>query len=107
MLDPSAPSLAQMQQFHRQLDEEKQFNQDVLANCAYLAEEVGELISALRELVAGKNAVPEAEARERVGAELADCLAYIAKLANYADVELGPAYVRKMAENVDRQWSRR
>ncbi|MCB0095280.1 MAG: hypothetical protein KDE46_06135 [Caldilineaceae bacterium] len=44
-------------------------------------------------------------AHEHLAEELADCLAYVVKLANYADVDLEAAYVRKMTRNVSRQWS--
>jgi NTP pyrophosphatase (non-canonical NTP hydrolase) len=45
-----------------------------------------------------------AEHRESLGQELADCLAYIFKLANYTGVDLQEAYLKKMSENVERTW---
>ena len=42
--------------------------------------------------------------REDLGQELADCLAYIFKLANYAGIDLQEAYLKKMGENVNRTW---
>lgn len=45
-------------------------------------------------------------AREHLGEELADCLAYILELANYGGVDLEEAYVRKMTQNLDRSWHR-
>jgi NTP pyrophosphatase (non-canonical NTP hydrolase) len=35
---------------------------------------------------------------------LADCLAYILKLANYMEVDLEEAYLEKMKTNVGRNW---
>jgi NTP pyrophosphatase (non-canonical NTP hydrolase) len=35
---------------------------------------------------------------------LADCLAYVIKLANYAEVDLHAAYVHKMKRNLTREW---
>jgi len=42
--------------------------------------------------------------RESIGQELADCLAYIFKLANYTGVDLQEAYLQKMRKNLDRIW---
>ena len=42
--------------------------------------------------------------RENIGQELADCLAYIFKLANYTGVDLQEAYLKKMRKNVERTW---
>jgi NTP pyrophosphatase (non-canonical NTP hydrolase) len=42
--------------------------------------------------------------RDDIGQELADCLAYIFKLANYTGVDLQRAYLAKMKKNLDRTW---
>jgi len=42
--------------------------------------------------------------REDIGQELADCLAYIFKLANYTGVDLQEAYLAKMEKNLERSW---
>ena len=42
--------LREMQAFHEMLDREKGFDRDMLRNVAYLAEEVGEVVSAIREV---------------------------------------------------------
>jgi len=96
--------LQDLQAFHKVLDNEKHFDQDVFRNIAYLSGEVGELVSAIRGLCKAKDASDEADARIHVGEELADCLAYIVKLANYTDVDLHEAYFNKMQRNTNREW---
>ena len=93
-----------LQAFHRELDKEKQFDQDIFRNIAYLTGEIGELVSAIRKLRKIKGLSEEVDARNHVGEELADCLAYVIKLANYAEVDLHEAYVNKMRQNMNREW---
>jgi len=96
--------LQDLQAFHKELDKEKQFDQDIFRNIAYLSGEIGELVSAIRKLRKIKDLSEEADARNHVGEELADCLAYVVKLANYAEVDLHEAYVNKMRKNMNREW---
>ncbi len=96
--------LHDLQAFHRELDKEKQFDQDIFRNIAYLSGEIGELVSAIRKLRKVQDLSEEIEARNHVGEELADCLAYVVKLANYAEVDLHEAYVNKMRQNLNREW---
>jgi len=35
---------------------------------------------------------------------MADCLAYLVKLANYAGIDLQEAYLTKMRQNLERRW---
>lgn len=95
--------LHDMQQFHRALDEAKNFDPDFIKNVGYMVAEVGEAVQAYRELDCATES-KQPEARAHLAEELADCLAYVLKLANYADVDLQDAYVRKMTRNVDRTW---
>ena len=96
--------LKDLQVFHRELDKEKQFDQDIFRNVAYLSGEIGELVSALRKLRKAKDLPEERDAQNHVSEELADCLAYVIKLANYAEVDLQVAYVNKMRQNMNREW---
>ncbi|HLO16156.1 MAG TPA: MazG nucleotide pyrophosphohydrolase domain-containing protein [Anaerolineales bacterium] len=96
--------LKDLQVFHRELDKEKQFDQDIFRNVAYLCGEIGELVSAFRKLRKAKDLSEERDARNQVGEELADRLAYVIKLANYAEVDLQVAYVNKMRQNMNREW---
>jgi NTP pyrophosphatase (non-canonical NTP hydrolase) len=76
-------------------------------NVAYLSEEIGEVVHAICNLQRADGSVAPEEARRHLGEELADCLAYILKLANYGGVDLQEAYVHKMTRNLDRTWRRK
>lgn len=96
--------LQELQSFHVALDKEKHFDQGIFRNVAYLSGEIGELVSSIHKLRKANNVSEESDARIQVGDELADCLAYIVKLANYTEVDLHEAYVNKMRRNTDREW---
>ena len=96
--------LRDLQAFHEKLDSEKEFDTDLFRNIAYLAEEVGEVVQAARALKCTSESSDIECARVHVGEELSDCLAYILKLANYAEVDLQSAYLAKMKQNIDRSW---
>ncbi|HFC12960.1 MAG TPA: hypothetical protein ENJ56_08980 [Anaerolineae bacterium] len=96
--------LTDMQQFHIWLDELKQFDQAIMPNLAYLAGEVGEVINAVRDMERLGKDEPSETAREHIAEELADCLAYICKLANYMQIDLQKAYAGKMERNIGRTW---
>lgn len=104
LLSKASLGLQDLQTFHKTLDSEKRFDQDIFRNIAYLSGEIGELVSAIRVFRKAKNVSEETNARVHVGAELADCLAYIVKLANYLEVDLHEAYVNKMKRNTNREW---
>jgi NTP pyrophosphatase (non-canonical NTP hydrolase) len=106
LLSKDQLGLQDLQTFHRELDQEKHFDQDVFRNIAYLSGEIGELVSAIRRFRKANNATEASDARAQVGEELADCLAYVVKLANYVDVDLHAAYVNKMRSNTKREWHR-
>jgi NTP pyrophosphatase (non-canonical NTP hydrolase) len=104
LLSKDLIGLRELQTFHLELDKEKQFDQDIFRNIAYLSGEIGELVSSIRMLRKSNDASEEFDARIQVGDELADCLAYIVKLANYAEVNLHKAYIDKMRRNTTREW---
>jgi deoxyguanosine kinase len=110
--------LADFQKFHVELDRTKGFNANVYFNYLCLSEEIGELGSELAKLWTQENTLlaqgrSQELARqdalsERGGgieSELADCMAYLLKIANYTGVDLEAAYLDKMKENRDRVWS--
>jgi NTP pyrophosphatase (non-canonical NTP hydrolase) len=99
--------LCDMQAFHEALDGEKGFDLDMLRNVAYLTEEMGEVVHAICVLKRAEGSDAVERARRHLGEELADCLAYILKLANYGDVDLQEAYVRKMTRNLERTWRKK
>lgn len=104
LLSKDELGLQDLQIFHQELDKEKHFDRDIFRNIAYLSGEIGELVSAIRMQLKAEDASEKEVARVHVGEELADCLAYIVKLANYAEVDLHEAYVNKMRRNTDREW---
>ncbi|HEY53736.1 MAG TPA: deoxynucleoside kinase [Caldilineae bacterium] len=109
--------LGDFQRFHRALDREKGFDDDLALNLAGLTEEVGEVGRELkltwrdarkwREQTGNQ---PEALERALAGRrsllaeEMADVLAYLLKIANYAGIDLEAAYVDKMGRNWRRNW---
>ncbi|MBV7338473.1 hypothetical protein KFU94_61675 [Chloroflexi bacterium TSY] len=96
--------LQDMQEFHRQLDQAKNFEADFIKNVGFMAGEIGEAVNAYRHLSKVINTPEEDTARTHLGEELADCLAYILKMANYGGIDLQDAYVKKMTRNVSRTW---
>lgn len=103
-LDKDQICIRELQAFHEALDYAKSFDLDMLRNVAYLSEEIGEVVSAIRRLKKAEEPSTLEEARAQLGEELADCLAYIVKLANYGGVDLQDAYSKKMKRNLTRTW---
>jgi deoxyguanosine kinase len=110
-------SLPEYQQFHVNLDREKGFITDLYFNYLCLSEEMGELGSELAQLWREETqfrlrGYPGEQAREAalgkqktaLESELADCMAYLLKLANYAGIDLEWAYREKMNTNRSRHW---
>lgn len=104
LLEQDRLDLRDLQAFHAWLDQEKQFDTDLLRNIAYLSEEIGEVVQAIRTFKKAAGQPSIEAAREHLGEELADCLAYILKLANYSGVDLQERYVSKMKQNLSRTW---
>lgn len=101
--------LRDFQEFHKWLDAEKGFSCDLFVNILCLVEEVGEVSEVLADIRSRENLVPTeqalAEKRTELGDELADCLAYLLKLATSAGIDLHEAYLNKQARNIRRTWS--
>jgi deoxyadenosine/deoxycytidine kinase/NTP pyrophosphatase (non-canonical NTP hydrolase) len=120
-MSPQVPdrrrTLPEYQQFHIELDKEKGFITDLYFNYLCLSEEMGELGSELAQLWreetqfrlqghSTENARREAIAKQKdaLESEMADCMAYLLKLANYAGIDLEAAYREKMVTNRSRNW---
>jgi dCTP diphosphatase len=73
---------------------------DVKSLTLALAGEVGEVAELVQWLPAG--VVPDGDLRDRLGAELADVLLYLVRLADVARVDLGAAAANKLALNEQR-----
>jgi len=109
--------LGDFQRFHRALDREKGFGADLALNLAGLTEEVGEVSRELKltwrdaEKRHGRTGNRQeafehalAGRRSLLAEEMADVLAYLLKIANYAGIDLEAAYVDKMGRNWRRSW---
>jgi deoxyguanosine kinase len=109
--------LPDLQRFHIELDAAKHFNTDLYFNYLCLSEEMGELGSEFAKTwlvetgLIAEGKPPEVarrqaldEKREALRSELADCMAYLLKLANYAEIDLEGAYLGKMEQNRTRFW---
>ncbi len=102
-------SLPEFQKFHQWLDQEKGFGQDPIRNALYFTTEVGEMAKEILRMAwrmesLGPDHPSVEEARVNLGYELADCLAYLLKLANYTGHDLQKVYTEKMMENINRTW---
>ncbi len=109
--------LSAYQQFHRHLDNSKDFDPDLFFNYILLTEEMGEIAKELvkiwgdsKNLASDGRSMDEAHQeaidknRANLRNELADLLAYTLKLANYAGIDLEQAYLDKMKINIGRYW---
>lgn len=109
-------TIEDFQEFHRWLDAKNHFNTDLFFNMMLLSGEIGEVAQELKKVHymvspdgnEGDKAVPLEvalqEQHDNIGQELADCLAYIFKPANYTGINLQEAYLQKMRKNLDRTW---
>jgi deoxyguanosine kinase len=104
VLEQTARRLGDFQLFHRQLDRDKQFVTDPYINFILLQEEIGELASAFAQRWIARQTDQPDSSLPVIREELADVLAYVIKLANYAGVDLEAAYLEKMRTNADRTW---
>jgi deoxyguanosine kinase len=115
-LRPGRP-LADFQRFHNDLDRIKGFNTNLYFNYLRLGEEIGELGSELaqawieEETLKAQGELPLQARRQALDkyrhgleSELADCMAYLLKMANYAGIDLEAAYLDKMTINQTRVW---
>lgn len=119
--------LRDYQEFHQWLDVQKGFGNELYMTLICLMEELGEVSQILklvntretrlaREVPEAQQLVPQcrgegprdlalSEYRKELGMELADCLAYILKLANASGIDLESAYLEKMKQNMSRTWA--
>ena len=110
-------TIPEYQQFHVELDREKGFITDLYFNYLCLSEEMGELGSELAQLWREETHFriqghPVEQARQAaiekqkaaLESEMADCMAYLLKLANYSGIDLEAAYREKMNTNRSRNW---
>ena len=103
-------TLDDFQEFHRWLDQRKGWDEDLNYLVVLLTGELGEVAQMAKKinwktsLLDGNQEAAFDQYRATLGEELADCLAYLCKIANRAGVNLSEAYIEKMASNIDRNW---
>ncbi len=112
MFENEHPTLSDLQRYHRELDAAKGFYTDLYFNALLLQEEVGEVSSVIAQVWcieqrAGDLDTALDQQRDALAEELADCMAYLVKMANYAGIDLEAAYLSKMRRNVKREWRTR
>lgn len=103
-------TLPEFQRFHEWMDREKGFSKDLNTNTLLLQTEVGELTKEVlryqwRMDKYGPDDPQVEETRLALGSELADCLAYLLKLANCTGHDLQTVYTDKMLKNIRRVWT--
>ena len=111
--------LPDFQRWHQTLDADKGFLTDLYFNYIALTEEMGELGRSLKDAwraqealyaqVGNRREAQDRALQERLPAireELADLLAYVLKLSNYAGIDLEEAYLDKMRRNEERVWTK-
>ena len=96
---PATVTLESFQQLIHKMYFEKDQARGIPATFLWLTEEVGELAAALRETSAEEQVRVPADAlaqrRENLGEEFADVLAWLATIANVAEINLSEAVARK------------
>ena len=97
------PTLADFQTYVRQLEAEREFeDQSVRDKCLLLGEEIGELFKAVRKCEGLK--VDTTSHFGTISEELADIFIYVCAIANRYDIDLEAAFRDKEAINHGRSW---
>lgn len=100
------PTLKDFQQYVLQMKQERGFNTtDKFYECCLLAEECGEVISAVRKNNKGGSVGDNSKIGD-VALELADVFIYICSLANMHGIDLEKAFRDKEEINQKRTWKR-
>ncbi len=99
------PTLADFQQYVKEMKAERGFRVEPIYECCLLAEEVGELISAVRKNTKG-GSIGSGSVAGNVKLELADVLIYLCSIANIHGINLEEAFREKEEINKQRTWKR-
>lgn len=100
------PTLKDFQEYILKMKQEWGFNTtDKFYECCLLAEECGEVISAIRKN--SKNgSIGSGSIAGNVAEELADVFIYLCSLANMHDIDLEQAFREKEEKNKNRTWKK-
>lgn len=100
------PSIQDFQQYVRELKIERGFStEDKPFECMLMAEEVGELFSAIRKNMKG-GSIGSGSTAGNVKLELADVFIYLCSIANQHNIDLEEAFREKEEINKQRTWKR-
>lgn len=100
----SKPTLSDIQEYVRILEEERGFtNNTVLQNALMLGEEIGELFKSIRK--AEKMRLDGNSHVGNIDEELADILIYLCSIANRYQIDMEKAFRKKEEINKSRTWS--
>ena len=99
------PTMADFQQYVKEMKAERGFRVEPIYECCLLAEEVGELISAVRKNTKG-GSIGSGSVAGNVKLELADVLIYLCSIANIHGINLEEAFREKEEINKQRTWKR-
>ncbi len=99
------PTIQDFQKYVREMKIERNFKVEPMYECCLLAEEVGELISAVRKNTKG-GTIGSGSVPGNVKLELADVFIYVCSLANIHGVDLEEAFREKEEINKQRTWKR-
>lgn len=101
----NSPTLADFQQYVKELEAERGFSeQTVKDKCLLMGEEVGELFKAVRK--AEGLAMDHRSDVGEVTDELADVFIYICSIANRYHIDLEQAFLVKEEKNKQRTWTK-
>lgn len=99
------PTLQDFQKYVKEMKAERGFRIDPIYECCLLAEETGELISAVRKNNKG-GSIGSGSVPGNVKLELADVLIYLCSIANIHGIDLEEAFREKEEINKQRTWKR-
>ncbi len=101
----SSPTLADIQEYVRQLEDERGFTDVTLQqNCLLLGEEIGELFKAIRKVENMR-----IDHNSKVGTveeEIADVIIFLCSIANRLNIDVEQAFRDKEEINKQRTWER-
>ncbi len=100
------PTLKDFQEYVLKMKQERGFNTtDKFYECCLLAEECGELISAIRK-TSKNGSIGTGSVVGNVAEELADVFIYLCSLANMHNIDFEQAFRDKEEKNKQRTWKR-
>lgn len=102
----SFPTLKDFQEYVLKMKQERGFSTtDKFYECCLLAEECGEVISAIRKN-SKHGSIGSGSVAGNVAEELADVFMYVCSLANMHGIDLEQAFREKEEKNKQRTWKR-